>query len=151
MLFLLAERKAMAQAAIAQETQPKQPRTSGWTPERRARQAARIKIWAPWAKSTGPKTAAGKARAAQNAYKHGGRAAPMCMMRKALSFHGRFLRGVKAYARIRKFLTNELLEQEMLRRLIIDGFAASTLLNNAAINLALCKNPCFSGIVPAND
>jgi hypothetical protein len=39
----------------------------GWTPERRARQAALIRTWRPWAHSTGPRTAEGKAQAAVNA------------------------------------------------------------------------------------
>jgi hypothetical protein len=47
---------------------------NGWTPERRARQAEAIKRWKPWEKSTGPRTDAGKAEAAQNAMKHGLRA-----------------------------------------------------------------------------
>jgi hypothetical protein len=44
---------------------------AGWTPERRARQAALIRRWAPWRRSTGPKTDAGKARCSMNALKHG--------------------------------------------------------------------------------
>ena len=43
----------------------------GWTPERRAKQAALIRDWRPWDKSTGPRTHAGKARAAQNSFKTG--------------------------------------------------------------------------------
>ncbi len=39
---------------------------NGWTPERRARQAALIRSWRPWERSTGPRTAEGKARAARN-------------------------------------------------------------------------------------
>ena len=45
----------------------------GWSPERRARQAALIRTWAPWRLSTGPKTQAGKARCSKNALKHGHR------------------------------------------------------------------------------
>ena len=46
-----------------------------WSAERRARQAARIQEWAPWRRSTGPKTHAGKLRCAQNALRHGDRSA----------------------------------------------------------------------------
>ena len=42
-----------------------------WTPERRARQAELIRTWQPWARSTGPRTAAGKAKASRNAWKGG--------------------------------------------------------------------------------
>ncbi len=44
---------------------------NGWTPERRARQAEMIRQWQPWEKSTGAKTAEGKARSRRNAWKHG--------------------------------------------------------------------------------
>ena len=43
------------------------------TPEQRARQSLAIRSWAPWKKSTGPKSEAGKATVARNALKHGGR------------------------------------------------------------------------------
>ena len=42
-----------------------------WTPERRQRQAEAIKRWKPWERSTGPRSAAGKAKVARNAYKGG--------------------------------------------------------------------------------
>lgn len=45
--------------------------TKAWTPERRAKQRAAIYRWRPWEKSTGPKTADGKAHAARNSFKHG--------------------------------------------------------------------------------
>lgn len=38
-----------------------------WTPEQKAKQAALIRAWKPWQKSTGPRTAAGKAAASGNA------------------------------------------------------------------------------------
>ena len=44
---------------------------NGWTSERRARQAALIRTWQPWLKSTGPRTAAGKARTSRNGDKLG--------------------------------------------------------------------------------
>ena len=44
---------------------------NGWTPERRARQAALIRTWRPWEKSTGPRTAEGKRHTARNGDKGG--------------------------------------------------------------------------------
>jgi hypothetical protein len=44
---------------------------SGWTPERRTRQAELIRRWRPWVKSTGPKTEAGKTAVSRNADKGG--------------------------------------------------------------------------------
>lgn len=44
---------------------------SGWTPERRARQAQTIQNWKPWKKSTGPLNDAGKETASRNASKGG--------------------------------------------------------------------------------
>ena len=46
---------------------------NGWTPERRARQAALIRNWKPWEHSTGPRSPEGKAKAARNADKGGTR------------------------------------------------------------------------------
>lgn len=46
---------------------------NGWTPERKARQAALIRTWRPWVKSTGPRTAQGKARTSRNGFKGGHR------------------------------------------------------------------------------
>ena len=40
---------------------------SAWTPERRARQRELIAHTRPWEKSTGPRTAQGKAQSSQNA------------------------------------------------------------------------------------
>ena len=46
---------------------------NGWTLERRARQAERIRNWRPWERSSGPKSEAGKAVVASNAWKGGTR------------------------------------------------------------------------------
>lgn len=46
---------------------------NGWTPERRARQAALIRTWKPWEQATGPSTPEGKATASRNAWKGGTR------------------------------------------------------------------------------
>jgi hypothetical protein len=52
-------------------TKPEAGKRNGWSVERRARQAALIRNWQPWKRSTGPKTDAGKARCSANAFKHG--------------------------------------------------------------------------------
>ena len=44
---------------------------AGWTPERRKRQSELIRRWAPWAKSTGPKSPEGKAVVSRNAWTGG--------------------------------------------------------------------------------
>jgi hypothetical protein len=44
-----------------------------WTPEQRQQQAERIRHWSPWAQSTGPRTAEGKAVASRNGWKGGHR------------------------------------------------------------------------------
>ena len=46
---------------------------SGWTPERRQRQAEAIKQWKPWEQSTGPRTPQGKAAASRNGWNGGHR------------------------------------------------------------------------------
>lgn len=46
-------------------------KSNGWTPERRAQQAARIRQQKPWLQSTAPTSPEGKAKAARNAYKGG--------------------------------------------------------------------------------
>lgn len=49
-------------------------RRSGWTNERRARQAEAIRRWAPWKKFTGPRTLEGKSISSRNAVLTGVRA-----------------------------------------------------------------------------
>ncbi len=47
---------------------------NGWTKERKAKQSIAITRWCPWKQSTGPRSAAGKARVSRNAYRGGIRA-----------------------------------------------------------------------------
>jgi hypothetical protein len=55
----------------------------GWTEQRKKRQARLIRTWKPWEWSTGPTTERGKARVAQNAFKHGARSREsLAVMRK---------------------------------------------------------------------
>jgi hypothetical protein len=55
--------------------------TSGMaTAKRRRQQAVAIRLWRPWEHSTGPRTAAGKARSARNADRGG----EWCLQRELL-------------------------------------------------------------------
>lgn len=47
---------------------------NGWTEERRREQAAAIRKWRPWERSTGPRTVEGKAKVSRNAWRGGTRA-----------------------------------------------------------------------------
>jgi hypothetical protein len=57
-----------------------------WTAERRAQQAAAIQRWKPWEKSTGPRTAEGKAIVSRNAFKGAKRIALRRQMREVRQF-----------------------------------------------------------------
>jgi hypothetical protein len=46
-------------------------RNEAWTNGRRRRQAMLIRRWQPWTKSTGPRSAEGKAKVARNGYRGG--------------------------------------------------------------------------------
>jgi urease accessory protein UreF len=56
---------------------------NGWTAERRAKQAALIRTWKPWEKSTGAKTPEGKAISAKNAYRYAQRELCREMLRES--------------------------------------------------------------------
>ena len=80
-------------------------RRNRWSPERRARQAARIREWAPWRRSTGPKTKAGKMRCAQNAFRHGFRSRSrlheLRRVRYALRLAAENLKGLRLLIQLR--------------------------------------------------
>lgn len=61
-----------------------QAASNGWNLNRRQRQAVLIKNWRPWEHATGPRTEAGKAIVAQNAWK-GGHRAQVRELRRALA------------------------------------------------------------------
>ena len=83
---------------------------TAWTTERRQKHAAAIRRWKPWAKSTGPRTASGKARAAQNAYKHGNRSASRKLLNQSLAAQRECVRLTLLFLRVRKINpANELL------------------------------------------
>lgn len=67
----------------------------GWPPSRRRAQAARIRRTKPWLKTTGPRTADGKARSSQNAIKRDSTARAVIGIRALLRWQGRFTRCVR--------------------------------------------------------
>jgi FkbM family methyltransferase len=79
---------------------------SGWTDERRARQAAMMRDRKPWLRSTGPRSVQGKARSSQNALKHGARGAEIKAIRRSLRESRAFLTFIRdtlrAMARLRQ-------------------------------------------------
>ncbi len=75
---------------------------SGWSPERRAAHAEAIRRWKPWEKSTGPRTDAGKSRAARNAVTHGLHTAAGGDLKDALRRQRRFVRCVRRLIRLEK-------------------------------------------------
>lgn len=123
---------------------------SSWTPERRRAQAEAIRRWRPWTRSTGPRTAAGKARAAQNAYKHGQRSRAHQSLAAALRGQRLFVREMRVYARDkRNFPANELLNARAAA-LRAEGW---NVLKSLALALAadqIMQKPCFLGPPAAN-
>jgi hypothetical protein len=68
---------------------------AGWTPERRARHADKIREWKPWEQSTGPRTSAGKAVSSRNAVMSESRA-------KVAVIRARIDDTFRAYARLQR-------------------------------------------------
>lgn len=71
---------------------PQTRATRGWPPARRAAQAARCRAAQPWKRATGPRTAAGKAKSARNAYRHGFRTVALSEIRALLRWQRQYLR-----------------------------------------------------------
>ncbi len=63
----------------------------GWPPARRKAQAERIRAAKPWLRSTGPRTAAGKARSRLNALRHCHRSAAMRRLRRVMKMQRAFI------------------------------------------------------------
>ena len=66
-----------------------------WTEEQRQRQAANVRKSKAWTASTGPKTAEGKAKVAQNALKHGLRGGIFRRATNLLSQNNKLLKGLR--------------------------------------------------------
>lgn len=138
----------LSSAARTQPTQSNAASRRGWSAARRAHHAAAIQRWKPWAKSTGPRTKAGKVKSAQNAWKHGGCAAPMRNVDAALARHARFLRTLNLLITARKHNpANELLArlQESLRR---EGETCLIMLCHMALQAragSIMQKPCILG------
>jgi hypothetical protein len=87
-----------------------------WTPAEKSRHAAvmreKIKNWAPWAQSTGPKTQRGKTRSSRNALKHGMRSKGARRLTSLFERHRIFLRTVYQTLKHHRKTTNELIKQQ---------------------------------------
>jgi len=98
--------KGLPRRSAAKAGVPRRRHRNGWTPERRARQAALIRGWAPWQRATGPKTAAGKARSAKNALRHGGRSRAHIhefqRIRRVLRLAAENIRKLRLFIRLRE-------------------------------------------------
>lgn len=91
---------------------PKRKRgQSVWTPERRAAAAERARRLKPSRHSTGPKTAAGKARSSLNAWKHGFYCKGAKDLRSALRRYNQFLKDINRMISAAKRLPPRLCEE----------------------------------------
>lgn len=85
---------------------------SRWTSERRAKHSAAIRRWAPWTKSTGPRTAEGKEISKMNAWKHGQYSRQAFAFRAALRRNALTIKFLfQRQKEILRFQRNELLRQ----------------------------------------
>ena len=70
-----------------------------WTDEQKQRHREAIRRWAPWTRSTGPRTTAGKRISSRNSFKHGDRSSDHRFVRSYLYAYGKFMRGVDEHYR----------------------------------------------------
>jgi len=73
----------------------------GWSAERRARQSAAIHLWAPWTRSTGPVTEAGKRASPRNRAMPGTLRFELLMVRNEIAHALRLAKAVEARRRSR--------------------------------------------------
>ena len=69
--------------------------TPGWPPARRAAQSARLRTARIWERSTGPKTAAGQSRSAQNALRAGRHTASRRLFRRIFRLQRHVMRNLR--------------------------------------------------------
>lgn len=124
----------------------------GWSPERRAKQSAMMRARKIWLKSTGPRTAAGKARSAQNAAKPWLLNHPDKVIEKARRAQVRYITEINRFIGLKKiYWQNELLKREIRnrqRRLVRLGRKVTMELLVASTYYRLCKNLDFWPRVP---
>lgn len=113
---------------------------SGWSAERRAKHAAAIRRWKPWLKSTGPKSRAGKRRAARNAFKSHIYTDPMRLLTLALRAQRRYLSEINRYSRMKKFFVKNELLKKYRRSLIRRGRKVTERLYNAFFAVMMQQN-----------
>lgn len=70
-------------------------KTKGWSERRKKQQACNARKQKPWTRSTGPRTAEGKAAASQNAFKHGFESADIRELKRVLRLQRAFLKDCK--------------------------------------------------------
>ncbi|MGB4058279.1 MAG: hypothetical protein WBK77_09375 [Alphaproteobacteria bacterium] len=75
-----------------------------WTQEERARQADLIRQNKPWEKSTGPRTAEGKAQSSKNSLKHGFYNSFWNQFRATLRDHQHYLERIEERTRQKKLI-----------------------------------------------
>ncbi len=103
-------------------------KSPGWTPERRRRQAERIRRQRPWLHSTGPRTAAGKAVSSHNALIHGLRSRARRVLCLLLRVQRDFVRNLNAFPCNPRFqLVRNPVEQGNVRQSLRDIVSISKL------------------------